>query len=472
MNAYDAVIVGAGPNGLAAAARLAEAGWRTVVFEANDTAGGAVRSLPLTEPGFVHDFGAAILPLGVASPYLKRLPLAGYGLDWVHPDVPVAHPLDGGRAVLLHRSIDETAAGLGRDGAAYRKLFSPLADDWPVLEDELLQPMLHIPRHPLALARFGLRALLPPARLAKWSFKDEPARALWAGVAAHAARPFSAPGGSAFGLLLMALAHRVGWPFPRGGTQALTDALIQHIRAHGGEVVTSRRIQDLAELPPARAVLLDVSPRALLEIAGDRLPARYRRSLKSFRPGFGSFKLDYALDGPIPWANPDVARAGTVHLGGTLEEIAAAEAEVASGKPPRHPYILLAQQSLFDSRRAPAGKHTMWAYCHVPNGSTADMTSAMEDQIERFAPGFRQRVIARHTMGPADLEAMDANLIGGDVSGGANNLWQLVARPTLRPNPYRTPAKGVYLCSASTPPGGGVHGMCGFHAAETALADQ
>lgn len=468
---YDAVVVGAGPNGLAAAIRLAQADLRVVVFEANEQAGGGVRSLALTRPGFVHDFGAAVFPLGAGSPFFRHLPLERYGLRWIQPDVPLAHPLDGGRAALLLRSLDETAARLGRDGEAYRRLIAPLVRAWPRLEGEVLQPLLHVPRHPVVLAQFGLRALLPPAWLAAWAFEEAPAKALWAGLAAHAVRPFSAPGASAIGLSLAVLAHRVGWPIPRGGAQALTDALVAHLRTLGGDVVTGRRILQLNALPAARLVLLDVAPRDFLRMAGDRLPAGYRRALDAFQPGPGAFKLDWALDGPIPWTNAAVGRAGTVHLGGTLEEIAASAAAVEAGRPPRNPYVLLAQPSLFDTTRAPAGKHTAWAYGHVPNGSAADLTTAIEDQVERFAPGFRARILDRHVLPPADLEAADANLVGGDVAGGANSLWQLAARPLLHPTPYRTPLAGVYLCSASTPPGGGAHGMCGYHAANAALRD-
>ena len=468
---YDAVVVGAGPNGLAAAIRLAESGRRVVVFEANEAAGGAVRSLSLTLPGFVHDFGAAVFPLGKGSPFFERLPLAAHGLHWIQPDVPLAHPLDGGRAVLLHRSLERTAAGLGRDGERYYRLVAPLVRSWPALRSEILRPVLHVPRHPLPLARFGLRALVPPGPLAQAVFRDAPAKALWAGVAAHAGRPFTSVGSSAFGLVLHALAHRVGWPIPRGGAQSITDALVGHLRSLGGTLVTSERIGRLGDLPPFGAALLDVAPRTLLRIAGDRMPGRYRRRLAAFRHGPGAFKIDWALDAPIPWANADVARAATVHLGGTLDEIAASERATAEGRVPAAPYVLLAQPSLFDPSRAPEGQHTAWAYVHVPNGSTADMTDAIEEQVERFAPGFRDRILARHTFSPAEMEAADANLVGGDVFGGSHALGQLIARPVLSPSPYRTPVPGVYLCSASTPPGGGVHGMCGFHAAETALED-
>jgi phytoene dehydrogenase-like protein len=470
-NSLRAIVVGAGPNGLAAAIRLAEAGWRVTVFEANETPGGAVRSMPITIDGFSHDFGSAVFPLGLGSPFFRRLPLEKYGLEWIHPEVPVAHPLDGGRAVLQYRSIDRTAEGLGRDGAAYRRFFGPVLRNWSRIEDDVLRPLLHPPEHPIALARFGMRALLPPQFLADRFFKEEPARALWAGIVAHSARPFSAAGATAFGLLLVTLAHRLGWPVPRGGSGAITRALVAHLESLGGEVVTNTRIEDLDDLPPRSAVLLDVAPGALLRIAGDRLPSRYRRSIAAFRHGPGTFKLDYALDGPIPWANADCGRAGTVHLGGTLEEIAESEAAVEKGRAPERPYVLLAQPSLIDPTRAPQGNHVLWAYCHVPNGSTTDMTAAIEDQLERFAPGFRKRILARHTMHSMDLQAADANLVGGDISGGRNSLWQLLARPVLRPNPYRTPGEGIYLCSASTPPGGGVHGMCGLHAAETVLRD-
>jgi phytoene dehydrogenase-like protein len=471
MPQVDAVVIGAGPNGLAAAITLAEAGKRVVVFEANETAGGGVRSLALTEPGFVHDFGAAVFPLGIGSPFFQRLPLHRYGLRWIHPDVPLAHPLDGGRAVLLHRSIEETAAGLGRDGANYRRLIAPVVSAWPKLVGEVLQPLVHVPRHPLALAGFGLRALLPIRALADLAFRDEPARALWAGTAAHAALPFSALGSASFGLVLMAAGHRVGWPIPEGGAQAVTDALVAHLRTLGGEVVLGERVEDMDDLPSARAVLADVSPKSLLALAGERLSDDYRSALEGWRRGPAAFKLDWALDGPIPWANPDCARAATVHLGGSFEKIEASEQAVADGQIPANPYVLLAQPSLFDPMRAPEGKHTVWAYGHVPNGSTVDVTESIEAQIERVAPGFRDCVIARSVLSPAALERHDANLVGGEVFGGAQDLWQVAARPVLRPDPYRTGAPGLYLCSSSTPPGGGVHGMCGVHAARSALRD-
>ncbi len=467
---YDAVVVGAGPNGLAAAVTLAEAGLRVVVLEANATAGGGVRSLALTEPGFVHDFGAAVFPFGLGSPFFRRLPLERYGLRWIQPDLPLAHPLDGGQAALMHPSLAQTAEHLGPDGSRYRRLLASTVRNWPKLADEILGPVLHVPRHLVTLGRFGLPALLPASAVAAL-FRTEEARALWAGCAAHAALPFSAPASAAVGLVLLAVGHRVGWPVPQGGAQALTDALVAHLATLGGEVVTGERVEAWSDLPPARAVLMDTAPETLLRVAGDRLPEGYRASLRRFERGPAVFKLDYALGGPVPWENADVARAATVHLGGTFEEIAEAEAAVAEGIVHPRPYVLLAQPSLFDPTRAPEGRHTLWAYAHLPFGSTADYADAIEAQIERFAPGFRERVIARSTLTPADLERRNANLVGGDIFGGAQHLAQLIARPRLRPQPYRTGAPGLYLCSASTPPGAGVHGMCGVRAAEAALRD-
>ena len=468
--AYDALVVGAGPNGLAAACVLARAGRRVLVIEAEERVGGGVSSAPLTLPGFTHDLGSAVHPFGVASPVFRSLGLERYGLRWVQPPTPLAHPLDGGRVVTLERSVRATAAAMGRDRAPYYRLMAPLARWGGRIHPLLLDP-LRLPAHPVAAARFGLRALWPAALLARALFREEAAPALLAGLAGHSFLPLEAPLSAAPALVLGALGHAVGWPIPCGGAQAIADALAACLRAHGGEISTGWRVASLDELPPAPAVLLDVAPRQLVAIAGDRLPAGYRRRLARFRRGPGVFKLDYALDGPVPWANPACARAATLHLGGTLEEIAAAERAPHRGEHAARPYVLVAQPSLFAPTRAPEGRHTLWAYCHVPGGSAVDMTAAIEEQIERFAPGFRARVLARSAMDCAAMEAWNANLAGGDISGGLPDWRQLLTRPTLSLRPHRTPAPGLYLCSSSTPPGPGVHGVCGAHAARAALAD-
>ena len=466
----DAIVVGSGPNGLAAAIALARAGRTVRVIEAEGTPGGGARSAELTLPGFVHDICSAIHPLGVGSPFFRRLPLAAHGLTWIHPPAPLAHPFDDGTAAMLERSIEATTATFDRsaDAAAYRRLMAPVVADADKLLDEILGP-LKLPRHPLALARFGALAILPARVLARLLFRGEPARALFAGLAAHAIQPLDRPVTAAFGLVLGMLGHAVGWPLPRGGSQSIADALASCLRSLGGEVVTGRRVHSLNDLPPARAILFDVTPRQLLRIAGPAFPAGYRRKLAGYRYGPGVFKVDWALDGPIPWQAPACARAATVHLGGTLEEIADGEAAIGRGEHPERPFVLLAQQSLFDPSRAPAGQHTAWAYCHVPNGSRVDMAARIEAQIERFAPGFRDRVLARSVMPPALLEQRNANYVGGDINGGVQDLRQLFSRPTLRLVPYSTPAKRIYICSSSTPPGGGVHGMCGYAAARAAL---
>jgi len=466
---YDAVIVGSGPNGLAAAITLARAGRSVLVREEAETVGGGTRSAELTLPGFVHDVCSAVHPLALGSPFFRSLPLAEHGLQFVHPEAPLAHPLDGGRAVVVERSLEQTAAGLGPDGRAYARLLGPVVSAWEQLGEAILGPLLAVPRHPLVLARFGLVALRPAASLARRAFHEEPARGLFAGAAAHSMQPLERAGTSSFGLVLLALAHVHGWPVARGGSQAIADALASYLRSLGGVVETGAPVDSLAELPLSRLVLCDVTPRELLRLAGDRLSGRYRRALERFRYGAGVFKLDYALDGPVPWAAPECRRAATVHLGGTLAEIAASERAPARGEHAEQPYVLLAQPSLFDLSRAPEGKHTVWAYCHVPNGSTVDMAGRVEAQIERFAPGFGDRVLARSVLGPSELEARNRNYIGGDINAGAADLRQLVARPALRRVPYSTPVPGLYLCSSSTPPGGGVHGMCGFLAARAAL---
>jgi phytoene dehydrogenase-like protein len=467
---YDAVVVGSGPNGLAAAIRLAGQGRSVLVVEASDVIGGGVRSGELTLPGFVHDVCSAIHPMALASPFFRTLPLTDHGLQWIQPDAPLAHPLDDGTAVILERSVDATADGLGQDAPAYRSLMGPYVEAWTKLERELLGP-LRLPRHPVALARFGLSAIRSAASLGRARFHTDRGRALFAGLAAHSILPLERAATAAFGLVLGIAGHAVGWPLPRGGSRRLSEALASFLRSLGGEIVTGTDVKSVGELPPARTTLLDVTPRQVMRLAGDRLPAGYRRRLGRYRYGAAAFKLDYALDGPIPWKAAACARAGTVHLGATFDEILASESAVGAGRVSDRPFVLLAQQSLFDDTRAPAGKHTAWAYCHVPNGSTVDMTDRVEAQIERFAPGFRSRVLARHVFTPARFEAHNANLVGGDINGGAQDLGQLFTRPVARLVPYSTPLKGLYICSSSTPPGGGVHGMCGYFAAEAALKE-
>ncbi len=470
MTRYDAVVVGSGPNGLAAAVALARAGRSVLLIEGAAEIGGGCRSAELTLPGFVHDTCSAIHPMAAASPFLRELPLADHGLEWVFPPAACAHPLDGGVAAMLEHSIGDTAERLGAaDGAAYRRLMEPTVRDWPRIERELLGPLPLLPGNPMALARFGLRALRSARSLAEKRFSGEPARALIAGLAAHSVLPLETAASAAVALVLGLLGHRVGWPLPRGGSHRIATALASYLADLGGRIETGRWIKSLDELPSSSVVLLDVTPRQLLAMAGSRLPAGYRRRLRRFRYGPGVFKLDLALDGPVPWRAVECGRAATVHVGGSLGEIAAAEAAVWRGEHPERPFVLLAQQSLFDSSRAPAGQHTVWAYCHVPNGSTVDMAPAIERQIERFAPGFGERVLARAVRTTAELEAINPNLVGGDLAGGVTDLAQLWTRPVARWVPYSTPVRGLYLCSSSTPPGGGVHGMCGYHAARAAL---
>jgi phytoene dehydrogenase-like protein len=468
---YDAVVIGSGPNGLAAAIRLAQHHLSVLVIEANETIGGGARSAELTLPGFTHDVCSAVHPLGVGSPFFRQLALDKFGLTWIEPEFPLAHSLDNGEAAILRHSVPETAANLGRDSRPYEKLMAPLVTNWESLSAEFLQPMLHFPSHPLQLARFGWNGLRSATGLANHFFHDAPARALFAGLAAHSFLPMEQAGSAAFGLMLGMAGHAVGWPFPRGGSQRISDALAECLRSMGGKIITGCRIENLAQIPRSRAILFDLTPRQFLKITGDTLPASYRRRLEKFRYGPGIFKIDYALKAPIPWASRSCSRAGTVHVCGTIEEVALAERDATVGKIPDKPFILVAQPTLFDSTRCPQGLHIAWAYCHVPSGSTVDMTARIENQIERFAPGFREIILSRHTSNCAQLEMKNANLVDGTISGGANNLGQLLARPILSPSPYRIPVKGYYLCSSSTPPGGGVHGMCGFHAAETVIRD-
>ena len=440
---------------------LARAGIAVTVHEAAEEIGGGARTAQLTLPGYLHDVCSAIHPMAISSPCFEPFPLAQFGLEWIQPGAPLAHPLDDGSAVMLERSIDLTAAGLGADGAAWRALMEPVAAHWNELRHDVLAP-LGMPHHPLLMASFGRNALRSAHGLADSRFRGERARALFAGLAAHSVLPLEKMPSAAVALVLGGVAHAVGWPLPRGGSQQISNALAGYLRSLGGEILVNSRVDSL---PDAPLVLCDVAPRQLLQLGGDRLPASYRKSLAAFRHGPGVFKLDLAIDGPIPWRAPECLRAGTVHLGGTLEEIARWESGFTG-----RPFVLLAQQSLFDATRAPDGKHTVWAYCHVPNGSTGDFTDAIEEQIERFAPGFRSRILARHVLTPAKLEARNANLIGGDISGGVMDLTQTFLRPNRFR--YRTPIPGVYLCSSSTPPGGAVHGMCGYYAVKGAFLDK
>lgn len=467
---YDAVVVGAGPNGLAAAITLAQAGRSVLVIEAAATPGGGTRTLELTLPGFRHDICSAIHPLGMASPFFRNLPLERYGLEWIQPEIPLAHPLDDGTAVALHRSLAQTAASLGADGPNWVRMMQPLVDGWDELMPALLSPLPLTP-HLIGLARFGLYGLPPATLLARWRFVETRARALFAGLSAHAIMPLEKLATASFGLVLGILGHAVGWPYPRGGAQAITDAMVRHLQALGGDLVCGWRVASLDELPPSDLVLLDVTPRQFLHLAGDRLPSGYLNQMAAFRYGPGVFKIDYALSEPVPWRAPECRRAGTVHVGGTLGEIAASERAAGRGRIPERPYVLVAQQSLGDPCRAPAGKQTLWAYCHVPHGSAVDMTERIEAQIERFAPGFRSTILARAVHAPRALHAYNPNYIGGDINGGMQDLRQLWTRPVVRFPQYSTPLPGVYLCSSSTPPGGGVHGMCGYHAARWALRD-
>jgi phytoene dehydrogenase-like protein len=475
---YDAVVIGAGPNGLAAAITIARAGYSVIVYEASATPGGGSRSKELTLPGFTHDVCSAVHPYGAVSPFFQTLPLARYGVQWIHAPVPLAHPLPDGRVALLTRDLDGLAATLGAaDAAAWRRLVEPTINHWDAIVAGGLGPIrplrqLRQPIASLSLARFGLFALQSARGVAERSFTDDPARALLAGIAAHAMLPLEQPPTAAAGMLMIGMAHVAGWPVVRGGSQRLTDALVAYLRDLGGVIKTNHPITSLHELPRARVILADVTPRQLVALADDKLPDGYARRLSRYRYGPGVFKIDFALDGPVPWRNPAAARAATVHIGGTLPELALSERAVWNGEPSPRPFVLLAQPSLFDHTRAPVGKHTIWAYCHVPHAADIDMTERIEAQIERFAPGFRDRILAKHTFSARQMEAYNANYVGGDINGGLANLAQLFTRPIITPdiaNPYATPTPGLYICSSSTPPGGGVHGLCGQFAAQAAL---
>ncbi|MEJ7760961.1 MAG: NAD(P)/FAD-dependent oxidoreductase [Gemmatimonadaceae bacterium] len=462
-------VIGSGPNGLAAAVELARQGMPVQVLEACETIGGGTRSGEMTLPGFVHDICSGVHPLAVASPFFSTLPLAAHGLEWIQPPASLAHPLDDGTAVTLEHSIEETCENLGRDAAAYRDLMTPLVNDWQYLISDLLGP-LRVPRHPLTYAKFGLRAMLSARTLAMGHFRDERARALFAGNAAHSMLSLDQLFSASFGLVLGAAGHAAGWAIARGGSQKLANALGSYLRSIGGEIVTSSPVDSVEGLlDPHSAVLCDLTPRGVLRIAAARLPRRYCRKLERFRYDVGAFKIDWALNSPIPWKATACSRAATLHLGGTLEKIADSENAASTGQHAEKPFVILSQPSLFDNSRAPHGKHTAWGYCHVPAGSTFDMTERIENQIERFAPGFRDCIIGRKVSPPVELERYNANLVGGNINGGSQDVRQLFLRPTI--SLYSTPARGLYICSASTPPGGGVHGMCGYFAARRVLRE-
>ena len=439
-----------------------------LVVEGRDTVGGGARSAALTLPGFLHDVCSAVHPLAAGSPFFSTLPLSNHGLDWVHPPAPLAHPLDDGTAVVMERSVEATADGLGPDAASYSELFAPLVSDWEKLTADILGP-LRFPRHPLATGRFGLTGLRSARSVAQARFRGERARALFAGLAAHSILPLERPLSAAFGLVLGAAGHAVGWPMPRGGAQRIADALASHLASLGGRIETGVTVERLEDVPAAAVTLLDVTPRQVVKIAGRRLPGRYRRRLDAYRYGAAAFKIDWALSGPVPWTASECARAGTVHLGGTMDEVADGEREVWEGRHPERPFVLLSQPSLFDPSRAPEGRHTVWAYCHVPNGSRVDVTDRIEAQVERFAPGFRERILKRSVRPPAVLEEYNPNCVGGDINGGVQDLGQLFSRPARMLDPYSIPSTDIFICSSSTPPGGGVHGMCGYFAARAAL---
>jgi phytoene dehydrogenase-like protein len=467
--AVDAVVVGAGPNGLSAAVTLAQAGLEVAVYEAADSIGGGTRTRELTLPGLLHDVCSAVHPLAAASTFLNALPLQEHGLRWCWPEVDLAHPLDGGRAGVMLRSVTATETALGRDGGAWRRTFGPLATAFPEIAEDFLAPVLHVPRHPLAMARFGLRGGMPAALLARTLFRTEEARALFAGTAAHVMHPLDRPATAAAGVMLTAAAHHVGWPIAAGGSQAISNALAAVLAEMGGRIETGVEVTSLAQLPPSRLQLFDTAPRALLRIAGDRLPAHTRRAYERWQYGPAAFKLDLAVEDGIPWTAQACRRAGTVHCGGSLDEIVAGEAEVHRGRMPQRPFVLVSQQYLCDPQRSRGNLHPIWTYAHVPHGYDGDATEAILAQIERFAPGFRERIVARHVLSPGALEAYNRNCIGGDIATGANTLRQVLLRPRISLDPYATGVPGMYLCSAATPPGAGAHGMSGHYAARQAL---
>lgn len=461
-------MVGAGPNGLSAAVALAQTGRSVLVVEGKDTVGGGARSGALTLPGFIHDVCSAVHPLAVDSPFFSTLSLSDHGLEWVQPPAPLAHPLDDGTAVMLYRSVDRTADALGTDGMSYKRLFGPLVREWGHLKDDLLAP-LRVPHHPLVMARFGITGLRSALSVAQTHFRDDRAKALFSGMAAHSMLPLERPLSAAFGLVLGTSGHAVGWPMPQGGSQHIAEALASYLSSLGGKIETGRQVKRLDDLPSTTVTLLDLTPKQIVKIIGQHLPDSFRRKLEGYRYGPGVFKMDWALSGPVPWTAAECQRAGTLHLGGTMVEIAHAERAVWQGSHPDRPFVVFSQPSLFDPSRAPSGLHTAWAYCHVPNGSGFDMTDRIESQVERFAPGFRGRVLKRNSRSAVALEQYNPNYVGGDINGGVQDIGQLLSRPAQVLNPYSIPSSNIFICSSSTPPGGGVHGMCGYWAAQAAL---
>lgn len=468
MSSYDAIIIGSGPNGLSAAILLAQQGLRVHVIEAEETIGGGTRTKELTEPGFLHDVCSAVHPTAVASPFLSTLPLGNYGLEWIQPEVAAAHPLEDGKAVLGYQSMERTMDGLGKDGKAYQKLFKDFVDTWSSLRNDLFGTLRN-PQNPLSMARFGWYGMLSTTHLANSMFESREAKAFFAGHAAHSILPLEKAFSASFGLVLCTSMHAVGWPIAKGGSSAITTAMVEYFKSLGGTVETGNRISSFDQVPSAKSVLFDLTPHQVARICENELPVGYRNQLLDYKYGPGACKIDIAVSEPIPWLNGGCKQAGTVHLGGTLEELTHSERETWKGNYPEKPYVLLSQPSVFDDTRAPEGKHTVWAYCHVPNGSDRDCTEEIINQIERYAPGFRDTIISYNTMTAVQMNEYNENYIGGDINGGAQYFKQLLGRPILKWNPYKTPAKGVYICSSSTPPGGGVHGMSGFHAAKSAL---
>jgi phytoene dehydrogenase-like protein len=467
---FDVVIVGSGPNGLSAGIVLQQAGLSSLIIEGSSSIGGGLRSAELTLPGYLHDICSAIHPFAAGSPFFKTLPLNAHGLEYIYPDLAAAHPFDDGTVAFLASSMEKTAFSLGQDAAAYQTILEPIKNRWPLIGDFVMNP-LQFPTHPLQLSNFCFHALLPASKFVEKYFRFPEAKGFFAGMAAHSAQPLTNWATSAVALVLILLGHDKGWPIPKGGSGQIAKALGAYYEGLGGKIETNNWVRNLDQLPSTRAILLDVSPRQLLQIAGHRLSALYKWQLNRYRYGLGVFKIDWALDGPIPFKSPECSFAGTLHLGNSFEEIAAGEKQTWTGKQVEKPFVILAQQSLFDPTRAPKGKQVAWAYCHVPSGSAYDMTVAIEKQVERFAPGFRDLILARHVMNNQELENYNPNNVGGDIGGGVQDISQLFTRPALRFSPYRSSAKGIYLCSSSTPPGGGVHGMCGYHAARRAIKD-